>query len=305
MPANPDKTLGAAVRPYDHSRDYDAVGDFLVRTYSTEGPHQNWIQPRWEYMHFHPYLNEASVARIGVWEAGGGIVAVAHHEHRLGEVYVEVAPGWASLKPEMLDYASGHLAGIDEDGPHVAVYIDDRDRDFCEAAAARGFSRTDRRGEETSVLTLDAPLPCGRVPAGFRVSDVEHDNDLAKLHRLLHRGFNHPGEPDPAELPGRRKMQSAPNYRKDLNVVVAAPNGDLVSLCGTWFQPVNRVAMVEPVCTDPDFRALGLGKAAVLEAIRRCQKVGATVAYVGSTLPIYRSAGFKKVYTQHRWVKRL
>jgi GNAT superfamily N-acetyltransferase len=305
MHASPDKRLRAAVRGYGRAGDFDAVGDFLVRTYSTGGPHQNWIQPRWEYMHFHPYLDEASLARIGIWEAGGELVAVVHHEHRLGEVYVEVAPGWVSLKPEMLDYASGHLAGTDDDGPYVAACIDDRDRDFCEAAAGQGFGRTDKRAEATSVLTLDAPLPRGRVPAGFRVSDVEHDEDLAKLHRLLHRGFNHPGEPDPAELPGRRKMQSAPNYRGDLNVVVVAPNGDFVSLCGTWFEPVNRVAMVEPVCTDPDFRALGLGKAAVLEALRRCQELGATVAYVGSTLPIYRSVGFKTVYTQHRWVKRL
>jgi len=304
MHANPDKTLKATLRGYGRAGDYDAVGDFLVRTYSTDGPHQNWTQPRWEYMHFHPYLDEASLARIGIWEAAGELVGVAHHEHRLGEVYVEVAPGWASLKPEMLDYATGNLAGTDGDGPYVAVYIDDRDRAFCAAAAACGFSRTDKRAEATSVLALGASLPRGAVPVGFRVSDIQHDDDVLKLHRLLHRGFNHPGEPDPAELPGRRKMQSAPNYRKDLNVVVVAPNGDFVSLCGMWFEPVNRFAYVEPVCTDPDYRRRGLGRAAVLEALGRCARLGATVAYSG-VLEFYLSMGFRQAYIQHRWVKRL
>jgi len=304
VPTNPARTPTAAIRPYDRSRDYDAVGDFLVRSYSTEGPHQNWTQPRWEYMHFHPYLDEATLPRIGIWAAGGETVAVVHHEHKLGEVYVEVAPGWSALKPEMLDYAAGHLAGTDDGGPYVAVYVDDRDRDFEQSAAARGFSRTDRWAEATSALALDASLPRGEVPAGFRVSDLKQDDDLAKLHRLLHRGFNHPGEPDPAELRGRRKMQSAPNYRKDLNVVVIAPGGDFVSLCGMWFEPVNRFGYVEPVCTDPDYRRRGLGRAAVLEGLRRCARLGATVAY-SSILEFYLSMGFRQVYAQHRWVKKL
>jgi GNAT superfamily N-acetyltransferase len=297
-------TPTAAVRHYDRSRDYDAVGGFLVRSYSTAGPHRNWTQPRWEYMHFHPYLDDATLPRIGIWEADGEMVAVVHHEEKLGEVYIEVASGWAALKPEMLDYAAGHLAGVDDAGPYVAVYIDDRDRAFQQAAAARGFSFTDRRAEATSALALDASLPRGEVPAGFRVTDMEHDDDLAKLHRVQHRGFNHPGEPDPADLWGRQKMQFAPNYRKDLNVVVVAPSGDFVSLCGMWFEPVNRFAYVEPVCTDPDYRRRGLGRAAVLEALGRCARLGATVAY-STTLEFYLSMGFREAYVQHRWVKRL
>ena len=304
MLTSPVRTPTAAVRPYDRSHDYDAVGDFLVRSYSTEGPHRNWTKPRWEYMHFHPYLDEASLPRIGIWEAAGEMVAVVHHEDKLGEVYVEVVRDWAALKPEMLDYATGRLAGTDDDGPYVAIYLDDRDRDFQQAAAARGFSRTERRAEATSALALDASLPRGEVPAGFRVTDIEHDDDLAKLHRLLHRGFNHQGEPDPADLSGRRKMQSAPNYRKELNVVVIAPGGDFVSLCGMWFEPINRFAYVEPVCTDPDYRRRGLGRAAVLEGLGRCARLGATVAY-SSILEFYLSMGFRQTYVQHRWVKRL
>jgi len=70
-----------------------------------------------------------------------------------------------------------------------------------------------------------------------------------------------------------------------------------------WFDPVNKFGYVEPVATDPDYRRLGLGTAAVLEGIRRCAELGATVAYVGSTLPIYLAMGFKKLFTQNCWMR--
>ena len=54
---------------------------------------------------------------------------------------------------------------------------------------------------------------------------------------------------------------------------------------------------VEPVATDPDFRRMGLGKAAVLEGIRRCGEMGAEVAYVGSDQLFYQKLGFKKIFT--------
>jgi predicted N-acetyltransferase YhbS len=70
-----------------------------------------------------------------------------------------------------------------------------------------------------------------------------------------------------------------------------------------WYESVNQYAYVEPVATDPDYRRMGLGKAAVLEGIRRCGELGATVAYVGNDLLFYQSIGFKKVYTGECWVK--
>jgi predicted N-acetyltransferase YhbS len=70
-----------------------------------------------------------------------------------------------------------------------------------------------------------------------------------------------------------------------------------------FYEAANKFAYVEPVATDPDFRRMGLGKAAVLEGVRRCGELGATVAYVGNDLPIYQSAGFKKVYVSECWLK--
>ena len=50
---------------------------------------------------------------------------------------------------------------------------------------------------------------------------------------------------------------------------------------------------------------MGLGRAAVLEGIRRVGEVGATVAYVGTEMPFYLSFGFVPIPArQNRWVRK-
>jgi predicted N-acetyltransferase YhbS len=71
-----------------------------------------------------------------------------------------------------------------------------------------------------------------------------------------------------------------------------------------WYEKANRIAYVEPVATDPDYRRMGLGKAAVWEGIRRCGVEGATVAYVGSDQRFYHAIGFKTLYYSNCWVKK-
>jgi predicted N-acetyltransferase YhbS len=68
-----------------------------------------------------------------------------------------------------------------------------------------------------------------------------------------------------------------------------------------WYEPVYKIAYVEPVATDPDYRRMGLGRAAVMEGIRRCGVLGAGTACVGSSRPFYLSMGFRQVYTISTW----
>ena len=142
-----------------------------------------------------------------------------------------------------------------------------------------------------SRFDITGPVPEPPVPAGFRIASLADDDDFQKLHPLLWRGFNHEGEPPPGARADREFMQSAPNFRKDLNVVIVAPDGGFASYCGMWYEPCHRIAYVEPVATDPDYRRLGLGEAAVLEAVRRCGRAGTTVAFVGTGMPASAPSG--------------
>jgi len=185
------------------------------------------------------------------------------------------------------------------------VYVNDIDKEFVSLVKARGYEKDTDETRTMLQFVIPTPFPAINLPEGFRLKSLADDCNWVKVNRVLWRGFNHEGEPPDSEeeLEIRRKMFDTPKARHDLKITVEAPDGDFVSFCGMFYEPNHKYAYVEPVATDPDYRRMGLGKAAVLEGIRRCGALGATVAYVGNDLPIYQAIGFKKVYISECWLK--
>jgi len=296
-------TEDIALRHYT-AADLALVGEFLVSNYQPGNLDGNWLRPAWDYMHSHPNLDESALERIGIWENQGRIVGVAHYESTLGEAFFQVHPAYSALKAQMLGYAEEHLGGLTESGAgDLHVYINDFDQDFEGLASSRGYQATEQSSRPLSELCIPGTIPGIDLPQGFRLKSLADDNDLRKVHRALWRGFDHEGEPPDEGIEDRRKMQSSPRFRKDLTIVVEAPTGDFVSFCGMWYEGGNRIAYIEPLATDPDFRQMGLGKAAVWEGIRRCKGLGAAVAYVGSDQEFYKAIGFARRFASRCWVK--
>lgn len=293
-------------RRYYGIDDYHAISAFihsLYRPYNRDG---NWLQPIWAYMHSHPNLDWGALGRIRIWEDHGHIVAVAHYEMALGEAFFQVHPDYAALKPDLLDYAIADLASVEPDGSRsLRAFISDFDTDFTRRAASLGFTRDPANDRTLSVLETPAGFaPDLRLPEGYRLISLAEDNDLAKMHRVLWRGFDHAGEPPVEGIVWRKQMQSSPFFRPDLTLAVEAPNGDWASFCGMWFEAPNRIALVEPVATDPVYRRLGLGRAVVLEGVRRCAALGARLAFVGSDQAFYHALGFKTASVSQAWSRR-
>ena len=65
------------------------------------------------------------------------------------------------------------------------------------------------------------------------------------------------------DLAGYQRMQQAPDYRPELDVVVVAPSGDFVAFCQCWFDSVNQTGLIEPMGTVAAFRRAGYGRAAL------------------------------------------
>jgi GNAT superfamily N-acetyltransferase len=298
--------MNVTVRRYQHYSDYDRVGQFLIDTYRPGEHHDNWLRPRWEYMHYHPLFDEnlrIAFSNTGVWESAGAIVALVHFEHSPGKCYFQVHPDFARLKSEMVAYAEAYLSvQAGDEKREIAVWVNDFDMRLESIVSERGYHLVEGVKEPWSIFEIRDPFPAIKLPDGFHLQSLADENDLNKLHQVLHRGFDHPGEPPADGLADRKRMQSAPNYRKDLNIVAVAADGTYASYCGMWQDHVNRVAYVEPVCTDPDYRRMGLGTAVVLEAIRRCGAEGATIAVDGSG-PFYMSMGFRKLFDVNLWAR--
>jgi len=288
------------------AEDYIRVSDFLIAHYQPENRDGNWLQPEWEYMHTHPILDVESLGKIRIWEENGKIVAAVNYEHSLGEAFFQVHPDYAILKPEMLEYAESVFKGISKEGKsYLRVYVNDFDHEFLSLVRSKGYGHTEDYDRPFTMMKLADPFPEITVPDGFVIKSLADDNDLYKINRVLWRGFNHSGEPpeEDEDIEDRKKMQSSPNFRKELTIVVQAPSGNFVSFAGTWFVPQKKYVYVEPVATDPDFRRMGCAKAALLESIRRGKELGAEVAYVGSGQMFYHNLGFREIFTSECWEK--
>lgn len=299
---------GIRFRNYNGAEDYKRIDHFLIQHYQPGNLDGNWIEPIWEYMHFHPYLDSTSLGKIGVWEEDGEIVAVAQYESRLGEAFFQFHPEYRHLREEMLDYAERNFLGASEKNgeKYLHAYVNDYDKPFLSLIESRGYERNPENDRPMYQFTIPDPFPAVTLPAGFCLTSLAEECDWEKVHRVMWRGFNH-GEVPPItgqDLEERRRMFDTPSARRDLKIAVRAPNGDFAAFCGMFYQPDHRFAYVEPVATDPVYRRMGLGKACVLEGIRRCGMLGATVAYVGSDQEFYKAIGFEKAYfNEECWMK--
>lgn len=279
--------------------DFLRVRDFLVRINRKNPIEYDFEWGRWEWAFSLPYLDTANLSKIGIWEADGEIVALATYEERPGSIYFCIDPAYHSLKTEMLLYAQKNLRSADGG---LKILINNVDEELQLIAAKYGFVATQEL-EGNAVYDIDPEKIDYALPSGYSLISLSENCDLVKFNRVLWRGFNHKGEPPNTEsdLADRRTSISGPHLNLDLCIVIVAPNGDYASYCGMWYDSQTEYALVEPVATDPDHRLLGLGKAAVLEGIRRCGRLGAKQAYVGSSQQFYYQIGFRPVPTSTFW----
>jgi hypothetical protein len=60
--------MNLKLREYDVLNDFKLVRDFLAEYHQPDNRDGNFPEPAWEYMHGHPWLDEESLNKIGVWE---------------------------------------------------------------------------------------------------------------------------------------------------------------------------------------------------------------------------------------------
>ena len=92
------------INQYNPDNDYERVWQFLVDIYIPGDSFLNWLPPRWEYMHHHPFIWELDLTQIGIFENSEEIVGVVHPESNSRICHFQIRPGYEYLKPQMFDY---------------------------------------------------------------------------------------------------------------------------------------------------------------------------------------------------------
>ena len=282
---NPDPLFG---------KDYYDLRNFLIELDS-----HNYHFGRWDWMITHGYLDKSGLHKIGLWEDDKKLVAAATYDTRLGGAFLLSLAGYEYLKEQMLLYAKDALA---KDGKFQVLVLDG-DMQFQDIVVRNGFIPTQEK-ECDAIFPIVLDKIDYILPEGFSITSMGDNFDLYKYGKVLWKGFNHElngeGEFSPDDERNGKAGFDRPNVNLALKIAVVAPNGDFVSYCGMWQDNESKSALVEPVATDPAYRKMGLGKAAVLEAVRRCGTLGAERAFVGSSQQFYYNIGFRP-YTTSTW----
>lgn len=274
---------------------YDKVRDFLFQVNQDSISNANFLWARWEWMlSLTRYMDISSLNKIGLWMDGNQIVGLTTYESQLGHAYFVWKPTYEYLKSDMLSYAKDNLA---KDGKCMAL-INDADRPFQKIAHAQGFIPI-QECEKTTAIDISNEITY-TIPNGFSIHSLSDGFDNYKLNRCKYRGFNVGQEMPEGESEARNADYSGPNLNKNIHIYLTAPNGEYAAYCGSWYDRETDYAYIEPVCTDPSYRKMGCGKAAVLEAVKRCGQLGAKRAFVISSQQFYYNIGFYP-YCNYTW----
>jgi ribosomal protein S18 acetylase RimI-like enzyme len=304
-------------RSYQTEDDFWRMREFLRQVFLlNERREWSWHVARLDYARWHTCLNCAQVRLEDVaflWEADRQIIAFLMPDGGRGEAHPCVHPTLrtATLEEEMLSAAEERLFEPRADGSRkLCVWCPDCDTLRQDLLIRRGYQKGKwpehqwRRGLEEPIA--DVPLA-----PGYTIRSLGDGLELLERCYASGLGF-HEGDikiavdnrNDPVWY---RNIQTAPLYRRDLDLVAIAPDGAIASFCTIWFDDVTRSAYFEPVATVPAYQRRGLGKSIMTEGLRRLQRMGATLALVGGYSPeangLYRSVMGPEHELNEPWVR--
>jgi len=219
-----------------------------------------------------------------LWHEGDELVGWAVWAPGSRETQVTVHPDHAArLWPQILAWGTEHARAQAAGGGEPASWWVSAREDDVERIAlleANGFQRQAWKTVQYERDLSDVPPP-GALPDGLSVRPLAGAAEIPAYVAAHRAAFNSTNMNDE----WRQRILRVPGYRPDLDLVVAAPDGRVVAFAILWLGPESAgrcEGQFEPVGVHPDFQRRGLGRAILLEGMRRLRAAGATHALVGT-----------------------
>jgi len=249
----------------------------------------SWHVARLEYARFHVCMNCNNISLESIawlWENEGQIIGFVMPDGSFGEAHFCVHPEFDTpeLAEEMLDVAEENLAEVKKDGSRsLSVWAPESDTVRKDLLIGRDY-QLGNPPETQWYRDLDTTIQEAPLPSGYNIRALGDGLELLERCYASGLGF-HKGDikiavenrEDPTWY---RNIQTAPLYRRDLDLIVLTNDGSIAAFCTIWFDDVTRSAYFEPVATIPAYQKRGLGKALLTEGLRRLQRMGTLRAFV-------------------------
>jgi mycothiol synthase len=291
--------MDMSMRPLAGPRDLQRVYEF-VQAFPADAFHVVDLP----YRLCTPSAQEPENARL--WEDEQGIVrgfAVVQLSWLTVDYLVHPAAREAGLEEAILAWAFERWPQVmAEHGLRYSLFLEAREDQAARLALLEklGFVRDDWHTLHMS-QPLNGALPALQTPEGFTIRSLAGEAEVADYVALHRAAF---GSTNMTEDWRRHTLQT-PQYIPALDLVAAASDGALAAFCVCWLSQCghdengSNTGQVEPIGVRPDFQGHGLGRAILLEGLRRLQAHGATSALIDSdgeneaSRSLYEAVGFR------------
>jgi mycothiol synthase len=281
------------MRPLQSEDDFWRIRDFLREVFVlNDRQERSWHVARLDYWRWHFIRNCQTCGLVeevtSIWETGTGQIAAVLHPVAMGEAFMHVHPDFRTteLEKEMLAVAEEKLSVRAEDGQRTLHILVDRDDALRQhILTSQGYGKCGGPVHRWW-RDLDVHLPDVPVASGYVVRSMGDTSEFPARSWASWKAF-HPDDPDD-QYEGwdwYLNIQSAPLYRRDLDIVAATPAGEIAAFCTIWFDDATRSAVCVLVGTAPEHQRRGLGKAVMGEGLRRLARMGATRAFANAYDP--------------------
>ena len=246
------------MRRYQDDEDYRRIREFLRNAFLlNDRRERSWPAYRFDYWRWHGVENLGHgrlEEDVLIWETPDGRIAAVLNPESPGTAFLQLHPAFCTpeLVEEMVDVAETRLAvSGSNDRRSLLVFAHDYDGLRLEMLTRRGYTPHDY-SEWHHRRPATQPIPDVPVPAGYTVRSLGGVEEHRARSWVSWKAF-YPDEPyDRYEgWEWYRNVQRAPLYRRDLDIVAVAPDGEFASFCTIWFDDVTRSGAFEPAGTAP------------------------------------------------------
>jgi mycothiol synthase len=217
------------------------------------------------------------------------------------DVYIQPELRGSPLAQEMYIWAEKQASKIAQQKGKATIYVlyvlhddDVLDTHFRQSDYRR------RRGMVHLTKSLGESIPSFQLPEGFDIRSCKGEPEVVARAKAQYGAF---GSKAKFECYVQRftNFMRSPAYDPELDIVAVASDGKIGAFCIVWTDPINQVGLFEPVGTHPDFQRQGLGRAVMVEGLRRLQERGMKSAIVSTyedhppAIKLYKSVGFQVI----------
>ncbi len=295
------------LRSYQSEDDYWRVRNFLREVFLLNDRLENsWHVARLDHWRYHfidtCHVIESVQSGIAVWETSDEKVVAVVTGLGEGEFRLHIHPGYLSseLVEGILSWVETHLAVVGSESRLVYLPVYEQDQFLQEILLRSGYTRQAGKSRHWW-RDLGAPVELAPVPDGYIIRSMGGLNEHPARSWASWRAF-HADEPDEnydGDFSWYLNFQSAPLYRRDLDIVAVTANDEIAAFCTVAYDDYTRSAVCVLVGTATEHWRRGLGKAVITEGMQRARHLGCTRIFATAYDPP-ANALYSSVMQTHR-----